>query len=213
VTVTAVLAAAALCCLSGCLATKYKLAKKNTPSVQILNVAFAPSVPVQASLAALIVYGGPGSWKREALWDEYVVAVQNSGQQPATINWTTLTDANDMTIEAGTDPWVLEKESKTLEKQYRTSGLAFVRTAGPGVLIVGAGAAALAATTTSVFVSVAAVGAAAAAIVVLPVYYVTVWGINHHNKKAIIAEFNRRRLPIPLTISRARRGQAVCFIQ
>lgn len=199
--VTAAIAAALLCCQGGCVATKYKLAKKNTPPVQVVDVAFPPSAPLQPSLAAVIIYGGPGSWKREALWDEYVVTLQNSGEQSVTIDSATLTDSDGIVIATGVDPWVLEKQSKTLEKQYRASGRAFVRTAGPGVLIVGAGAAALAATTTSVFVSAAAVGAAAATIVVLPVYYITVWGINHHNKKAIMVEFTRRRLPLPLTLA------------
>jgi hypothetical protein len=203
VIVAAAIAAAVLCCQGGCVATKYKLAKKDTPPVQLLNGAFPPSVSLEPSLAALIVYSGPGSWKREALWDEYVVTLQNSGERPVTIDSTTLTDSDGAVIAAGVNPWLLEKQSKILEKQYRTTGLAFVRTAGPGVLIVGAGAAVLAATTTSVFVSAAAVGAAAATIVVLPVYYLTVWGINHHNKKAIKAEFSRRRLPLPLTLAPA----------
>ena len=201
VIVTVAITAAMLCCQGACVATKYKLAKRNTPPVQLLNVAFTPSAPLQSSLAALIIYGGPGSWKREALWDEYVVTLQNNGALPVTIDSTTLTDSDGLVIAASVDPWALEKQSKTLEKRYRASGLAFARTAGPGVLIVGAGAAALAATTASVFVSSAAVGAAAAAILVLPVYYVTVWGINHHNKKAIISEYSRRRLPLPLTLA------------
>ena len=199
--VTAATVAAVLCCQSGCVATKYKLAKRNTPPVQLLNVAFSPSAPLQPTLTALITYGGPGSWKRAALWDEYVVTLQNSGERPVTIDSTTLTDSDGVVIAAGVDPWVLEKQSKILEKQYRASGLAFVRTAGPGVLIVGAGAAAVAATTSSVFVSAAAAGAALAAVVVLPVYYGTVLGINHHNKKAVMAEFTRRRLPLPLTLA------------
>ena len=192
---------AALCCQGGCIATKYKLAKKDMPPVQLLRVDFPPSAPLQPTLAALIIYGGPGSWKREALWDEYVLAVKNSGERPVTIDFTTLKDADGAAVAAGVDPWALEKQSKILEKQYRASGVAFIRTAGPGVLIVGVGAAAVAATTTSVFVSAAAAGAALAAIVVLPVYYVSVWGINHHNKKAVMAEFTRRRLPLPLTLA------------
>jgi len=199
--VTAATVAAVLCCQSGCVATKYKLAKKNTPPLQVLSVAFPPSAPLQATLAALIIYGGPGSWKREALWDEYVLAVQNSGERPVTLDFTTLTDSNDMPVAAGVDPWTLEKQSKILEKQYRASGVAFARAAGPGVLIVGAGAAAIAATTTSVFISSAAIGAALSTMFVLPVYYVSVWGINHHNKKAVTAEFTRRRLHLPLTLA------------
>lgn len=202
VIVTATMAAAALCCQGGCVATKYKLAKKNAPPVQVLGIAFPSSAPLQPTLAALIIYGGPGSWKREALWDEYILAIQNSGKQAVTVDSATLTDSYGIDVAAGVDPWALEKQSKILEKQYRTSGLAFVRTAGPAVLIVGAGATAAAATTTaSVFVSAAAVGAALAGIVILPVYYVSVWGINHHNKKAVVAEFTRRRLPLPLALA------------
>jgi hypothetical protein len=199
--VSATMVAAVLFCQGGCVATKYKLAKKNTPPVQLLSVAFPPSAPLQPTLAAVIIYGGPGSWKREALWDEYVLTLQNSGERAVTIDSMTLTESDGMQVAAGVDPWALEKQSKVLEKQYRASGLAFVRTAGPAVLIVGAGAAAAAATTASVFVSAAAAGAALAGIVVLPVYYVSVWGINHHNKKAVMAEFTRRRLPLPLTLA------------
>ena len=36
--------------------------------------------------------------------------------------------------------------------------------------------------------------------VALPVYGVTVFGINMHNKAAIKHEFNRRRVPLPLTL-------------
>lgn len=197
----ATLVAAGLCCQAGCVSTKYKLAKKSTPPPVPLNVAFRPSGPLQPTLVALIVYTGPGSWKREALWDEYVVTVENHGDRPLSVDAAALADGAGSPFAAGNDPWTLEKQSKVLEKQYRRGGQAFVRAAGPGVLIVGAGAAVLSATTASVFVSAAAVGAAAATVVVLPVYYVTILSINHHNKKAIMAEFTRRRLQLPLTIA------------
>lgn len=186
----------------GCIATKYKLAKKNTPPIKLLNIAFPPSASLQPMLAALIIYGGPGSWKREALWDEYVITLENSGERPVTVDLVSLDDSAGTAYAAGDDPWALEKQSKKLEKQYRNRGEAFVRAAGPGVLIVGAGAATIsAAAGGTVFVSAGMVGAAVATVVVLPVYYLTVVGINHHNKKAVVAEFNRRRLPLPLTLA------------
>jgi hypothetical protein len=193
---------AVLCCQGGCVATKYKLAKKNTPPVQLLNIAFPPSAPLQPTLAALIIYGGPGSWKREALWDEYVVTLENSGERSVTIESASLDDSAGTAYAAGNDPWALEKQSKKLEKQYRDRGEAFMRAAGPGVLIVGAGAATIsAAAGGAAFVSAGMVGAAVATVFVLPVYYITVVGINHHNKKAVVAEFKRRRLPLPLTLA------------
>jgi hypothetical protein len=200
--VTAAIVATVLCCLGGCVATKYKLAKKNTPPVQLINIAFPVSPPMQATLVSLVSYGGPGSWKREALWDEYVVALENHSDRPLTVDSSTIADSAGTPYVAGSDPWALEKQSKKLEKQYRDRGEAFMRAAGPGVLIVGVGAATVsAAAGGSVFISAGAVGAAAAAVVVLPVYYVTVLGINHHNKKAVMTEFKRRRLALPLTLA------------
>ena len=155
-----------------------------------------------STLAALITYGGPGSWKREALWDEYVVTLENRGERPLTIDSATLAGSAGTPYAAGSDPWALEKQSKKLEKQYRDRGEAFIRAAGPGVLIVGAGAATVsAAAGSSALISAGVAGAAIAAVVVLPVYYLTVFGINHHNKKAVMTEFKRRRLPLPLTLA------------
>jgi hypothetical protein len=187
----------------GCVATKYKLARKNTPPVQPLNVAFPSTPPLRTTLTALISNGGPGSWKREALWDEYVVTIENYGERPLTISSTMLVGASGTPHAAGSNPWALEKQSKRLEKEYRDRGEAFLRAAGPGAMIVGVGAAtgAAAAGAGAAYVSPAAAGAAAATIIVLPVYYATVLGINHHNKKAVTTEFNRRRLPLPLTLA------------
>jgi hypothetical protein len=197
---TAVIAVV-LGCQCGCVATKYKLAKKDTPPVQLLNIAFPSSPALQATLATLISYRGPGSWKREALWDEYVVSVENHADGALTIGSATLADAAAMPYAAGPDPWALEKQSKKLEKQYRDRGEAFMRAAGPGVLIVGVGAATFSAGVSTVFISAGAAGAAVAAVFVLPVYYVSVLGINHYNKKAVLKEFNRRRLSLPLTLA------------
>jgi hypothetical protein len=189
--------------LCGCVATKYKLAKKDTPPVQLLGIAFPPSAPLQATLASLITYGGPGSWKREALWDEYVVELVNHGDSPLTIDSATLLGSMGTPYVAGSDPWVIEKQSKKLEKQYRDHGEAFIRAAGPGVLIVGVGAAVMstAAAGGGIYVLPAIAGVAVATVVALPVYYVSVLGINHHNKKAVMTEFQRRRLPLPLTLA------------
>lgn len=186
--------------LCGCVATKYKLAKKETPPANLLNVAFPPAGPLRATLATLIVYRGPGSWKREALWDEYVVELANDGDRPLVIDSATLLDSKGMPYAAGSDPWMLERQSRELEKQYRDRGEAFVRTAGAGVLIAGAGAAAGSAAGATLVVPAVA-GAAVAAVVILPVYYVSVLAINHHNKKAVMIEFERRRLALPLTLA------------
>jgi hypothetical protein len=98
---------------------------------------------------------------------------------------------------AGSDPWALEKESKTLERRYRDAGVAFARMAAPRVIATTAEPGIVASAGIG---STGAAAAATATAVALPVYGLTVLGINMHNKKAIKKEFDRRRLPLPLAL-------------
>jgi hypothetical protein len=194
-------AAAAFLCgtallLSGCVSTRYLEARKGTPPPEIINVPFQPSL-LEASLNAVVTYNGPGSWKRDAFWDEYVVTVRNTGDQPITVTRGDLADFAGAVQHAGDNPWALEKESKTLEEKYRGAGVAFVRYTTPGLIIVGTGAAVVAA---NAFTAAGAV-AATATLVVLPVYYIGVVTINHYNKAAMDKEFERRRIVLPLTLA------------
>src|ERR1700674_4458494 len=192
-----VLACAALCVLTGCVSSKYKFARKDTPPAPALNVRFPPG-PLDVTLASVIIDGGPGSWKREAFWDEYVVTFHTTGDQPLQVASVTLVDFAGTSRIAGDDPWALERESKTLERKYRDSGVAFARMAAPRVLVASAEPVAIASA------GIGTAGAAAAATataVALPVYGLAIWGINRHNKVAITAEVNRRRLPLPLSLA------------
>jgi hypothetical protein len=197
-----ILAVIVLLAFTGCVSSRYKEARKSTPPPQLLNVAFAPA-PLEAALSTLITYNGPGSWKRDAFWDEYVVTLHNPGSQPLIVSSAGLVDFAGASRATGPEPWALEKESKTLERQYRDAGIAFVRYTAPGILILGTGAA-VAMANTSFFVAAssgAAATAATATFVALPLYYAVVLTINHHNKVAMETEFNRRRLVLPLTLS------------
>jgi hypothetical protein len=183
--------------LAGCLSPKYKAADKNTPPARVLNINF-PAAPVEANLNTVITFGGPGSWKREAFWDEYVVSLRNPGDQPLQVGAITLQDFAGTPRSPGDDPWALERESKTLEKKYHDAGMAFARIAGPRVLVTAAEPQIVATA------GVGATGAAAAATataVALPVYGVAIWSVNSHHKAQIKAQFERRRLNLPLTLS------------
>jgi len=183
--------------LSGCLSTGYRAAPRNTPATNRLDVAF-PLNRLDAHLVGLITYNGPGSWKRNAFWDEYVVTLHNTDSVPVTITAADLTDSAGVAQEAGAAPWALEKKSRTLEQEYRSQGIAFVRYTAPGVLIVGTGAAAVA---SAGVLSAGAATAAAATVVALPLYYIAVLAINHSNKNAMEREFGKRRLALPLTLA------------
>ena len=191
------LACAALCVVAGCVSGNYRFASKDTPPARALNVHFPPAA-LEANLASVITDGAPGSWKREAFWDEYVVALHNTGEQPLEVASVTLVDFAGTSRATGDDPWALERESKTLARKYQDSGMAFARMAAPRILLAGAEPVVIAGA------GIGAAGAAAAATVTavaLPVYGLTILGINRHHKSAIKAEFNRRRLPLPLSLA------------
>jgi hypothetical protein len=183
--------------LSGCVATKYQTARRDTPAAVPLDLAIAQP-PTDLALRTIIIYNGPGSWKREALWDEYVITVHNQGEQSLTITESTLVDFAGASRAPGAEPWALEKESQTLEQRYRRAGVAFARSALPRATIMGASAASGAVGGTF---SVAAATAATASVVALPLYYVVVLSVNRSNKAAVLAEFTRRRLALPLTLA------------
>jgi hypothetical protein len=190
------LAAAGLCLVTACVSPKYKRADKNTPPVEPLNVKF-PSSTLDTSLYTEISDGGPGSWKREAIWDEYVVIMHNEGDQALNITSATIVDYAGAVRPAGKDPWALERESKTLEKRYRDGGIDFARMAAPRVIATAAEPGVVAGAGIG---ATGAVAVATATAVALPVYGVTIFSVNMHNKASIKKEFNRRRVPLPLTL-------------
>lgn len=163
----------------------------------MLNVNFPPAA-LQTSLNSLIIPAGPGSWKRKAFWDEYVVTLHNSGDQPLQVTSMELVDFSGAHRRAGDDPWKLEKESKSLAKQYQDAGTTIVRVAGPRVLVA---ATESSGATSAIVGGAGAATTATATAIALPVYGATMLGINLHNKKVITAEFNRRRLRLPLVLA------------
>jgi hypothetical protein len=126
------------------------------------------------------------------------VALHNQSEEPLTIAGATLIDFADADRAPGVDPWALEKESQTVEQQYKRAGVDFARGAMPRVLIVGASA-----TTGAMggFLSAAVAVAAAVSVIALPIYEIVVWRMNRLNKAAVTAEFARRRLAFPLTLA------------
>jgi hypothetical protein len=132
------------------------------------------------------------------LWDEYVVTIHNQSEEVVTVSGVTLTDFAGAIRAPGVDPWALEKESQSLEQRFHRTGVAFARSATPRVLITGASVATGA---SGGLIAGGIATAAAVSVVALPVYYVVVLKVNHTNKAAVLAEFARRRLVLPITLA------------
>ena len=190
----------ALFALTGCVtAKKYRLAKSGSPPVRTLGWS-ASAAPVELTLQSLIVFKGPGSWKREARWDEYVVLLANRGDQPVTVTSAVLVDLQGTPQFPGSDPWTLEKLSRTNWDRYGKTGLKLLAGAG-AVLVYGTAVEAVA------LGGLMGGGSAGGAVLVLDVIPVValvditaVAIMNHHNKDKVQQEFARRRLVLPRTL-------------
>jgi hypothetical protein len=195
--------------LTGCTSAKYKMADEDTPPPVPLNL-IAQTESVEASLNTVIIYGGPGSWKREAYWDEYVLSVANRSAHPVVLASAEITDFQGTPVMPGEEPWELQEQSKAWVENYNSGTAGVVVGVGTASVMTGAfmGGVALATGGTG-FVSgaaLASVAAPAAAIVALPVIGIGTILVNIEAKHEIEDEFQGRRLPLPLFI---RPGQTV----
>lgn len=192
----------AVALLGGCVASKkYKLVKQDVARPPATLDWVAHSESADLLLQSVIVFKGPGSWKREARWDEYVVTVTNRGTVPLTLDDAMLIDLLGQPQMPGADPWDLEKLSRTNWDKYGKTGLKLL--AGAGAVVV-YGAAVTASAMGSILGGGAAAGGGAAVLSIIPVVAVVdiavVAVINSKNRKKVVDEFNRRRLVLPLNV-------------
>ncbi|MDX1406214.1 MAG: hypothetical protein R3192_16875 [Woeseiaceae bacterium] len=151
-------------CLTGCGGAK--VLKEPEPIVTTQAVAVAADQQLSARLDWVIVRGGPGTWAKNADWDEYLISMQNLGGTPLTITSIRVFDSLGTPINPGTDRKKLVKGAKRAKKRYEDDDIKVKAGAGTGTLlasgavVAGASAAVVASTimTTSSAGAVAATG-------------------------------------------------------
>lgn len=185
--------------LDGCITSaRYKLAKPGGPAPTTLDLRDASSPLLEVDLQHVIVYHDPGSWKRNARWDEYQLVLVNRGNQPVVIQSVLLIDTLGAAQAPGDDPWKLEQLSRSNWDRYGKTGLAVVAGAGAAAAYT---AGVVAAASSWAFIG-AVLTPTLIAIPVLAIADVSaVATLNERNKHAVETEFQRRRLSLPLTIT------------
>ncbi len=141
---------------AGCVSSKYKSAGKDLRSPVALNLTAAPaphdagqSPAIEVLVHSLIAFHGPGSWKRDAYWDEYALTIRNCSPTTLTVDSAALTDFQTLATSPGTDPWELEKQSHGYEASV-LAAFGPILEIGNGADAVPAGALAVGATVVSV---------------------------------------------------------------
>jgi hypothetical protein len=207
--------------LTSCVSAKYKMADVNTPPAVPLNLS-AEAHSVNAQIDTVIIYGGSGSWKHEAYWDEYLLTITNRSDQPVDLTSATLIDFQGNPVMPGEDPWQIQEESKDWIKNYDPGTTGVVLKVGAASVltgvVVGGGLAALflssaPGVTAAAVAPAVAVGVGAMAIIVAPFIALGTWGVNVEARKLIEAEFQSRRLKLPVTIHPGQASQGSLFFR
>jgi len=151
------------------------------------------------SIEHLIVPGGPGSWVRDAKWDEFVLRVSNTSSEIVTVTSVQVLDPRGLFINAGADPYSVESLSDQMVADYKDVGISVAIFAAPsalvGAAVAGGSVAAMGAAAT------VAVVAAPVAAVAAPVYFFKRRAKKRNDKENIEEEFNSRQHSRPLMLA------------
>lgn len=198
--------------LGGCGGTK--VLKQPEPIGVSQSLASASDEQISATLDWVIVRDGPGTWAKNADWDEYLIRVQNLGDQPIRVTNVVVMDSLGTRIESRGDRNQLVKGAKQAKRRYRGEGLEVKAGAGAGTLLA-AGAVAGAAGAAMVAAAPLTIGGGAAAVaatgvVLLPVLAVggVVRGVN--NSK-VNKEIESRTTLLPIVLQEEEKSLDVFF--
>ncbi len=191
-----------LLALSGCGGTK--VLKESQPIESTQPLATVSDQRVTATLDWVIVRDGPGTWARNANWDEYLLRVSNQSDQPIRVTELIVVDSLNTRIESQPGLKQLVKGSKKTARRYKKSGIKVRAGSGTkGMLIAGAtgvGAAwGYASVGSGAFVG-AGVGAAAGAVYVLVPALVVGGIVRKSNNFAVNTQIEQRQTIMPLEV-------------
>jgi len=137
--------------LAGCGGTK--MLKEPHPLQVENSLATNADANISATLDWVVVRDGPGTWAKNADWDEYLLRVSNQSTQTLSIVEVTVIDSLYTRVEPRSDRKHLVSGSRTAARRYHDAGLKVKAGRGAGTMI-------LAGTAVAV-VGVASVNAAA----------------------------------------------------
>ena len=106
---------ACICLLAGCGGTK--VLKEAQPMQLTQPLGAVSNQKVTATLDWVIVRDGPGTWAKNADWDEYLLRVDNQSGQPINVTGIMVIDSLDTQIEPRQERKQLVKGSKRSSKR------------------------------------------------------------------------------------------------
>ncbi len=180
-----------------------KVLKQPEPLEVAQPLATAADQNLNASLNWVIFRDGPGTWAKNVDWDEYLIRVQNLGDESLQITNITVVDSLGTRIDPQYDRSELVKGTKETKRRYKGEGLK-IKAGLSGKVLVGTGVV-LAAGTSGIGAAMAMGGggatAGAAAGVVLLIPALAVGGIVRGvNNSKVNNEIESRQTLLPIEL-------------
>jgi hypothetical protein len=177
-------------------------------SVTTKPLATASDQRLTATLDWVIVRDGPGTWAKNANWDEYLIRVRNLSEEPIRVIKVVVFDSLGTQIKLGGYRWQLVEGSKETARRYKDKGLKVKAGEGAEALLVAGGVITYASTVVGLSVlagsySTAAASAAVGGIIIGPALLVggAVGGmIQSKNNKDVDDQIDSRQTLLPAVL-------------
>lgn len=191
--------------LSGCGGTK--VLKEAQPIQTTQPLATVSDQQVTVILDWVIVRDGPGTWAKNADWDEYLLRIRNLSDQPIQVIRVIVVDSLDTRIESQPKRKQLVKGSKQTTRRYKDSGIKVkagrgagtMLVAGAAVTVIGVGAASVVAVSGATVAGSA--GAAAGGLLLLGPALVVGGIVRGVRNSAVNKQIEQRQTVLPLELS------------
>ena len=195
--------------LAGCGGSK--VLKEEIPVESIEPLAYNADGSLEVSLDMVVVRDGPGTWAKNADWDEYRLRVTNFRGSPVMVQDIVVHDMRHLPVESSSSRRKLVKASKKIADQYEDEGVVVVSGAGTAVVVGGAAVTTAVALTASMAGPMASGAAMAGAGVVLAPVLITGGVLKGVNNSKVSREIRARSTELPLGIVRGDVAELIAF--
>jgi len=191
------------CLLTGCGGSK--VLKEPGPLEVTGILASTSDQQLSVVLDWVIVRDGPGTWVKNAYWDEYLLRVSNQSGEPIQVTGLFVVDSLDTRIEPLSGRKPLVKGSKKTTRRYKDAGIKVTAGTGRGTMRVAGvamgGAAIGAMTATGGIMGGAGFGAAAGGVIILVPALAVGGMVRGLNQGKVNKQIGERRTVFPLEVA------------
>lgn len=188
-----------------------KVLKEAVPVASIEPLAYAADGSLEVSLDLVVVRDGPGTWAKNADWDEYRLRVSNFRGTSVEVKGIVVHDLTGTPVMSSNHRKTLVKESKAVAERYNDQGVVVVSGIGTAGVVAGAAVTTTVALTTAVAAPMAGGAAVVGAGVLFAPVLITGGVIKGVNNGKVSREIEARSTNLPFSVRNGEIAELTAF--